>query len=136
MYTSLPIFSAPLNPPVDKQPPSQHASQFRLQAETRCNTALKRRLSNLYQHTTAQTPFKQAIEELKSQIPTVRFQRAPSVATFLAPNEATMMTYDSGADGHYFSETYRQKEGLALRSYNVRQSESASPMEARAQGNM
>ena len=116
MYTSLPNFSAPLDPPVDTQTPSQHTSQFRLQAETRRNKSLKRRLSHLYQNTTAQTSFKQAIEEIKSQLPTVRFRKDPRVATFLATNDATMMTYDSGADGHYFIETDRQKAGL--RSYN------------------
>ena len=114
MYTSLPNFSAPLDPPVDTQPPSQHTSQFRLQAETRRNKSLKRRLSHLYQNTTAQTSFKQAIEEFKSQLPTVRFRKDPRVATFLATNDATMMTYDSGADGHYFSETDRQKAGLPI----------------------
>lgn len=44
----------------------------------------------------------------------VRFQKAPHVATFLATNKATMMTYDLGADGHYFSKTDRKKAGLPI----------------------
>jgi hypothetical protein len=44
----------------------------------------------------------------------VRFQRTPTVVTFHARNEAKMMTYDSGADGHYFSEDDRKKAGLHI----------------------
>jgi hypothetical protein len=114
MYTNLPNFSAPLNPLIAITATHQHMSQFRLQAETRRNKSMKRRLASLYQSTTTQKNFKQAIEELKSRIPKVRFQLAPTVATFLATNEATMMTYDSGADGHYFSEKDRQQAGLPI----------------------
>ena len=114
MYTSLPNFSAPLNPHVGKAIPATHISQFRLQAETRRHKSLKRRLANLDLNTTAQLPFKQDIADLKTQIPKVRFQRAPRVATFHATNEATMMTYDSGADGHYCSEKDREQAGLPI----------------------
>ena len=114
MYTSLPNFSAPLNPPVGTATRSKHLSQFRLQTETRRNKSLKRRLSSLYHNNTSKIPFKQAIAELKTQISKVRFQRAPKVVTFLATNEATMMTYDSGADGHYLSEKDRKQAGLPI----------------------
>ena len=114
MYTSLPNFSAPLNPHVGKAIPATHISQFRLQDETRRNKSLKRRLSNLYHNNISQLPFKQAIADLKTQIPKVRFQRVPRVATFHATNEATMMTYDSGADSHYFSEKDCKQAGLPI----------------------
>ena len=36
------------------------------------------------------------------------------MATFHATNEATMMTYDSGADGRYVSEKDRKQAGLPI----------------------
>ena len=44
----------------------------------------------------------------------MRFQRTPKIAAFHATNEAAMMTYDSGADSHYFSEYDRKKAGLPI----------------------
>ena len=114
MYTRLPNCVAHLNPLVENKTPVQHLSQFRLRAGQCRNRAWKRQLSALYKTDTHRVNFRQAIENLKINLPTVRFQCTPKIATFHANNEATMMTYDSGADGHYFIKDDRKKEGLPI----------------------
>ena len=114
MYTHLPIVLAHLNPLEENKTPAQHLSQFRLRAGKLRNRIWKHQLSALYKTDTHRFNFKQAIENLKSNLPTVRFQHTPKIATFHATNEATMMTYDSGDDGHYFSEEDRKKAGLPI----------------------
>ena len=61
------------------------------------------------------TKFRRAIQHLKrNNQPTVRFERKPEIVTFRKEEEATMVTYDSGADGHYFSEADRKRAGLPI----------------------
>ena len=114
MYTSLPNFSAPLNPEVENIILLHHQSQFHLKAEQCRNKAWKQQISALYKTDAPRDNSKQKIEEFKSNIPKVRFQFTPKVAMFNAMNDATIMTYDSGADGHYFIEDDRKKAGLPI----------------------
>ena len=41
----------------------------------------------------------------------VQFKIKPSIATYQQHNNTPMVTYDSGADGHYLSEKDRTKLG-------------------------
>ena len=61
------------------------------------------------------TKFRRAIRNLKNNNqPRVQFARKPDIVTFRKEEEATMVTYDSGADGHYFSEADRKSAGLPI----------------------
>ena len=44
----------------------------------------------------------------------VQFRCKPTIVTFYDEDDATMLTYDSGADRHYLSEKYRKKLGLPI----------------------
>ena len=44
----------------------------------------------------------------------VQFRSIPTIATYYNDNEATMLTYDSGAYRHYLSEEDRKKLGLPI----------------------
>ena len=44
----------------------------------------------------------------------VQFKSEPSIATYQQHNNTPMLTYDSGADGHYLSKKYRTKLGLPI----------------------
>ena len=44
----------------------------------------------------------------------VRFVATPKVATFHNANAATVITYDSGSDGHYLCEEDRKQLGLLI----------------------
>ena len=44
----------------------------------------------------------------------VQFRRKPTIATFYNDDDATMLTYYSGADGHYLSKKYRKNLGLPI----------------------
>ena len=44
----------------------------------------------------------------------VQFKIKPSIATYQQHNNKPMVTYDSGADGHYLSENDRTKLGLPI----------------------
>ena len=41
----------------------------------------------------------------------VQFKRRPTITTFYNNDDAKMLTYDSGADGHYLSKKHRNKLG-------------------------
>ena len=55
------------------------------------------------------TAFRRAIQRLKTNERRVRFAPLPKVATFSSSENATLVTYDSGADGHYLSEIDRKQ---------------------------
>ena len=114
MYAWLPKFLAPLNPHVENTIPVHHHIQFRIQAEQRRTKTWKKQLASLYKTDAPQALFNQSIKELKSNIPRVWFHCTPKIVTFNTSNDATMMTYDSGADGHYFIENYCKKSGLPI----------------------
>ena len=54
---------------------------------------------------------KRAVRNLTSVTKRVRFQRETKTATFRSEDEAIIVTYDSGADSNYISETNRAKAG-------------------------
>jgi len=60
------------------------------------------------------TAFRRAIQRLKTNERRVRFAPLPKVATFSASENATLVTYDSGANGHYLSEADRKQAGLPI----------------------
>ena len=67
------------------------------------------------------TKFCQAIRNLKrNNQPIVRFACKPKIVTFRKEEEATMVTYDSGADGHYFSKTDRKRAGLPILRHSTK----------------
>ena len=68
------------------------------------------------------TKFCRAIQHLKhNNQPIVRFASKPEIVTFRKEEEATMVTYDSGADGHYFSEADRKRAGLPILRRSTKQ---------------
>ena len=60
------------------------------------------------------TTFRRAIQRLKFSTPCIHFAPLPTVATFSSEENATMVTYDSGANGHYFSKADRKRAGLPI----------------------
>ena len=60
------------------------------------------------------TKAKRALQNVLATRPHVRFADKAQICTFHSANEAIMLTYDSGADGNYISETDRQKAGLPI----------------------
>ena len=44
----------------------------------------------------------------------LHFRSKPTIATYQQHDKTTILTYDSGADGHYLSEKDRKKLGLPI----------------------
>ena len=44
----------------------------------------------------------------------VKFRRKPTIETFYYKDDKTMLTYDSGVDGHYLSKKDRRKFGQPI----------------------
>ena len=57
---------------------------------------------------------KRAVQKLVDKQPHVRFVPNAQICTFHSANQAIMLTYDSGADGHYISESDRKQAGLPI----------------------
>ena len=60
------------------------------------------------------TTFIKAIQHLKYANQHVQFNTNNKITTFFQDDTAAMITYDSGADGHYISEKDRQKAKLPI----------------------
>jgi len=55
-----------------------------------------------------------AVQNLMSNHPHVQFATKAQICTYHTEQQAIMVTYDSGADGHYISEADRAKVRLLI----------------------
>ena len=60
------------------------------------------------------TETRRLINSIKRDGKHVKFRRNPTIATFYNDNGATMLTYNSGEDGHYLSKKDIKKLGLPI----------------------
>ena len=63
---------------------------------------------------TISTETRRIINNIKRDGKHVKFRRNPTIATLYNDDDATMLTYDSGADGHYLRKRDRKKLGLPI----------------------
>ena len=60
------------------------------------------------------TSLRRGLQKISSEKHRVQFSKANSVTSFGSADNAAMITYDSGADGHYISEEDRKRARLPI----------------------
>ena len=84
-------------------------------ADDECNVMNK---SRIYQRDQVGKAFSTGTHQrnriITRDVKNVHFKSKPSISTYQQHDKIKMLTYDSGADGHYFSEKDRKQLGLPI----------------------
>ena len=90
---------------------SSHTATDKTKTDKTKITLLQRRRNMGQSFSTAA---RHLLHSIKRDSKHMQFNRKPTISTFYDEDEATMCTYNSGADGHKFSEKYRKKLVLPI----------------------